>query len=217
MIDIGSLYAPLLVFLGAVGQALLLLFVSGVIAALIGGLLTLADIAGGRLVRIPIGIYSWLAQTTPPLILLFLAFYGPSALGWFIRPMTAAIIAFAFFAAAYYYEIFRAAFNGVPRDQFEAALALGIPPHRFALRVVIPQMARIAAGPFIGRTTVLFKETSLASAISVGEIMNASSGFIYSGANPLTMIALAGMIYATINLSMLALESRLSARRGAAW
>lgn len=200
------------VFAKATGNALFLLAVSCVVSTVLGTALAVLDIAGPKLLRPVIRAYSWLAQTTPPLILLFLAFYGSTALGWLVSPMTAAVAAFVFFATAYYFEIFRASYDGVPRGQFEAARALGVPPLPFATGIVAPQVIRIAAGPFVGRTTVLFKETSLASAISVSEIMSASGAYIYSGASPLLMIAVAGGIYAFINIALIGLEKRLTKR-----
>ncbi|WJR65008.1 ABC transporter permease subunit [Neorhizobium sp. CSC1952] len=202
------------------GQALLnafiLLATSCVLSTILGALLCVVDICAHRSVGLLVRTYSWLAQTTPPLILLFLAFYGSTMMGRAISPMTAAIIAFVFFATAYYFEIFRASYEGVPRGQFEAARALGIPPLPFATGVVVPQVIRIAAGPFVGRTTVLFKETSLASAISVSEIMSTASAYIYSGASPLLMVAIAGGIYAVINIALIALEKQLTRKAAAA-
>lgn len=201
------------------GQALLnafiLLATSCVLSTILGALLCAIDICAHRSVGILVRIYSWLAQTTPPLILLFLAFYGSTMMGHAISPMMAAIIAFVFFATSYYFEIFRASYEGVPRGQFEAARALGIPPWPFATGVVVPQIIRIAAGPFVGRTTVLFKETSLASAISVSEIMGTASAYIYSGASPLLMVAIAGGIYAVINIALIALEKHLTRKAAA--
>ncbi|MCM2456457.1 ABC transporter permease subunit [Rhizobium sp. CG4] len=193
-------------------NALFLLVTTVFLSSFLAVWLTVADIAAPKALRLFIRLYSWLAQTTPPLILLFLAFYGSTAFGWFISPMTAAVIAFVLFATAYYFEIFRASYNGVPQDQFEAAYALGIPPLSFAIKVIIPQVVRIAAAPFIGRTTVLFKETSLASAISVSEIMSTTSAFIYSGENPLLMVAVAGAIYAIINTFLITIEKRCTRR-----
>ncbi|MDX1052981.1 ABC transporter permease subunit [Sinorhizobium medicae] len=199
-------------YMQGTGQALLLLVVSGALSVLIGLGFMLLDIGGNRFNGTVIRIYSWLAQTTPPLILLFLAFYGSTWAGWNVSPMVAAIAAFTFFAAAYYYEIFRAAYEGVPVGQAEAARALGIPYWSFVRSVLLPQVLRIASGPLIGRTTVLFKETSLASAISTAEIMSVANGRIYAGGNPLVHVLIAGAIYATINIVLIRIERRLSAK-----
>jgi cystine transport system permease protein len=201
-----------LLYLNGTIEALFLLVASAVLSTLMGLVLAGADILGPRWGRWAIKTYSWLAQTTPPLILLFLAFYGSSAFNWQIGPMLAAVIAFTFFASAYYYEIFRASYEGVPPGQIEAARALAVPPLHLVGRVVLPQMLRIAAAPYIGRTTVLFKETSLASAISTAEIMSVTNGFIYSGGNPLLHVAVAGAIYCTINMALIRLERLLSHR-----
>lgn len=204
------------VFRQALFNAFILLATSCVISTALGALLCVLDICAHKSVGLLVRTYSWLAQTTPPLILLFLAFYGSTIMGHAISPMTAAVIAFVFFATAYYFEIFRASYEGVPRGQFEAAKALGIPPFHFVRGVVVPQVIRIAAGPFVGRTTVLFKETSLASAISVSEIMSMASAYIYAGASPLLMVTVAGGIYAVINIALISLEKHLTRKAAAA-
>ncbi|NSZ66149.1 ABC transporter permease subunit (plasmid) [Agrobacterium tumefaciens] len=209
MSDLGQ---TLILYLQGTLQALILLVVSGVLSVLIGLCFMVVDLAGHKITSFILRIYSWLAQTTPPLILLFLAFYGSTWAGWNVSPIVAAIVAFTFFAAAYYYEIFRAAYEGVPSGQAEAARALGIPYFSFVRSVLLPQVLRIASGPLIGRTTVLFKETSLASAISTAEIMSVANGRIYAGGNPLVHVLIAGAIYATINIALIRFERRLSAK-----
>lgn len=209
MSDLGQ---TLILYLQGTLQALILLVVSGVLSVLIGLCFMVVDLAEHKITSFILRIYSWLAQTTPPLILLFLAFYGSTWAGWNVSPIVAAIVAFTFFAAAYYYEIFRAAYEGVPSGQAEAARALGIPYFSFVRSVLLPQVLRIASGPLIGRTTVLFKETSLASAISTAEIMSVANGRIYAGGNPLVHVLIAGAIYATINIALIRFERRLSAK-----
>lgn len=204
-LQIASQYAA------GLGQALCLLFVSGALAFVLGILVLLIDLDGPKRLRPVVRFVSWLLQTTPPLILLFMAFYGSTALGWNVSPMVAAIAAFTLFSTAYYYEIFRAGYQGVPQGQIEAGLALGVPRWRMFANVLAPQMLRIASGPLIGRTTVLFKETSLASAISTSEIMSVANSRIYAGDNPLVQVSIAGAIYATINIALILLERRATA------
>jgi His/Glu/Gln/Arg/opine family amino acid ABC transporter permease subunit len=197
-------------FLAGTGIALFLLVTSAVISTVLAVVLVVLDIYGPRPVRVVIRIYSWLAQTIPPLILLFLAFYGFTSYGIMLSPIVSAIIAFTVFATAYNFEILRASFEAVPKGQFEAAQALGVPLSATLRRIVLPQMLPIAAVPYIGRATVLLKETSLASAISVPEIMNVTGGLIYSGMSPLVLIGLAAFIYVVINFAMIGLEDRLA-------
>ncbi|MBF9235494.1 amino acid ABC transporter permease [Microvirga alba] len=207
-----ALLQPLSMYAWGIGNALFLLVASAVISTVLALVLTFADIYGPRSLSRGIRVYSWLAQTTPPLILLFLVFYGFTSNGITLSPMNSALIAFIAFATAYNFEIFRASFDGVPKDQFEAARALGIPLSQTLTRIVFPQMLPIAIGPYVGRATVLLKETSLASAISVSEIMNVTGGQIYAGGNPLLLIGIAGGIYIVLNLGLIAIESRMSRR-----
>lgn len=198
-------------YAAGLAQALTLLVASGTLAFVFGLIVLVLDLDGPRRLRPILRAASWLLQTMPPLILLFMAFYGSTALGWNVSPIAAAIAAFTLFSTAYYYEIFRAGYQGVPSGQIEAGLALGVPRWRMFLHVLAPQMLRIASGPLIGRTTVLFKETSLASAISASEIMSVATGRIYAGDSPTTQVLIAGAIYATINIALILLERRVAA------
>ena len=187
-------------------NAVYLMVASLILSTILATGLALADIYGPALLRFLIRGYSWIARGTPPLILLFLAFYGFTAYGIRLSPMTSALIAFVTFATAYNFEILRAGFYGIPKDQFEAARALGVPLPKTLLRIVLPQLVPIIAPPYISRVTVLMKETSLASTVAVLEIMGATDGLIYSIGHPLTLITLAGLIYLLINMLLIFAE-----------
>lgn len=192
-----------LIFLKGTAIAVLVTVVCQVVSTALAVVLTIVDISGPRPFSIVIRAYSWLAQTIPPLILLFAVFFGFTSMGFQVSPIVSTIIAFAVFSTAYNFEILRASYEAVPTGQTEAARALGLSLVKTFRLVILPQLVPIAALPYIGRATVLFKETSLASSISVPEIMGATNGLVYSGANPLLLIAISGAIYAAVSVCII--------------
>jgi polar amino acid transport system permease protein len=73
-------------------------------------------------------------------------------------------------AAAYMSEDLRSGMRSLAREQLEAARALGLSYVKAMRRVVLPQAIRIAVPPLVNQSLSLFKATSLAMAIGVGEM-----------------------------------------------
>ena len=87
---------------------------------------------------------------------------------------TAACIGFVLNYAAYFAEIFRGGFLSVDKGQYEAAQVLGLSRAQTFLRVVIPQMLRVALPSLSNESVTLVKDTSLLYAVSVPEILHAA-------------------------------------------
>ena len=85
-----------------------------------------------------------------------------------------------------------------------ACRALGIPSWSMIWRVVIPQVVRIAAGPWVTLAVGALKGLSLASAVGVSEIVFvARQGIIITG-EPFQFIAMAAILYGVISAAMMA-------------
>jgi His/Glu/Gln/Arg/opine family amino acid ABC transporter permease subunit len=110
-------------------------------------------------------------RVTPEMILIFWGYFClPELLGLQISGFWTGVGTLGLVAAAYLTEIFRAGIQAVPKGQWEAARALGL---RFAPlwgRVVLPQALRLMIPPFVNYFTELVKNTTLLSAIGVGEL-----------------------------------------------
>jgi polar amino acid transport system permease protein len=114
--------------------------------------------------------------------------------------------------AAYLSEIIRAGLMSVDPGQELAGRALGMSRRSIMRRVVVPQAIRIAIPPIGNEFITLLKLTSLASIISLQELLGsalqlASAKFDYPG--PL----LAALVYYLVIVSILmAIQSRLERR-----
>ena len=74
------------------------------------------------------------------------------------------------YSGAYLVEVFRSGLEAVPRGQLDAGKAIGLTPWQRLLHVRLPTMLRITL-PALSNTFIsLFKDTSIASVISVPEL-----------------------------------------------
>jgi polar amino acid transport system permease protein len=161
-------------------------------------------------------VYIDIFRAMPMLVILILVYYALPFLGVRFSSWTSAILAFSLVMGAYSAEVFRAGIEGVPRGQFEAAAALGLPFLLTLHRVVLPQAMRSIIPPVTGNCVSMFKDTSLASTVALPELLNEATNSQALNANPSPLI-LAAMIYVVILWPMVrlvsVLEHRLKANR----
>ena len=92
-----------------------------------------------------------------------------------------ATLALGLRSAAYQSQIFRGALRSVDEGQLEAARALGLPKLRAVRHVVVPQALRRSVPSFQNEFTIVLKDTSVAFAIGVGELLKRSRDLFISG------------------------------------
>lgn len=155
-------------------------------------------------------------RTTPEMILIFWGYYClPLLLNWQLSGFWTGSLVLGLVAAAYLAEIFRAGIEALPRGQWEAARALGLHPYPLWRRVVLPQALRLMIPPFVNYFTELVKNTTLLSAIGVGELSLQAyllGGQTFRYLEFLTVIAV-GYFFVIFPASVLA--RRLERRAGA--
>lgn len=163
-------------FLYGAWLSLALAVVSMVFAVVIGFVVALGRISRNRLFRSVAGFYVWFFRAIPSLLVLLIIWNaGPQLFpglreNWF-TPFIAAFIGFAVVEAAYMAEITRSALLSVDDGQHLAARALGLKPHRVMFKVVLPQAIKVALPPTGNEFIAMLKYTSLASVISLRELL----------------------------------------------
>jgi His/Glu/Gln/Arg/opine family amino acid ABC transporter permease subunit len=159
--------------------ALGLTIVSLAVAIVIGFLLALGRGSRFRSVRAFVFFYNWLFRATPTLLQLIFIWYAlpqlwPVFAGSWFTPFEAAFVTLSLNEAAYMSEIIRSGLLSVDPGQEVAARALGMSRRRILRRVIIPQAIRIIIPPTGNEFITLLKLTSLASVISLQELLTAS-------------------------------------------
>jgi polar amino acid transport system permease protein len=155
---------------------LALALVSQVVAALIGVGLALARTGGSRVLRGGTTFYLWFFRATPLLLqLLFVWNALPQLIpdlksDWF-TPFIAALVALTLHEAAYMAEISRSGLMAVDPGQRDAARAIGMTTGQSYRYVIVPQAIRVMIPPSANEFITLLKLTSLASVISLAELL----------------------------------------------
>jgi His/Glu/Gln/Arg/opine family amino acid ABC transporter permease subunit len=148
-------------------------------AIVIGFLLALGRGSRHRSVRAFVFFYNWLFRATPTLLQLIFVWYALPQLwpvfasSWF-TPFEAAFVTLSLNEAAYMSEIIRSGLLAVDPGQEVAARALGMSRRKILRRVIVPQAIRIVIPPTGNEFITLLKLTSLASVISLQELLTAS-------------------------------------------
>ncbi|MFM5905100.1 MAG: amino acid ABC transporter permease [Micrococcales bacterium] len=143
-------------------------FVLGLAIALV---VALARISSVKILRFLAATYVSVIRGTPLLLQLFIIFYGLPSFGIVLDPWPSAIAAFSLNVGGYAAEIIRAAINSIPKGQWEAAATVGLSRFQALRWVIIPQASRVALPPLSNTLISLVKDTSLASAVLVTEII----------------------------------------------
>jgi len=143
-----------------------------VLGGLIGLLLALMRLSRYKaLSRLAQG-YVWIFRGTPLLVQLIIIYTGLPQLGLVrFTVLESAVLGLALNEAAYLSEILRGGILSVAKGQTEAARALGLRPFQIFRLVVLPQALRVIIPPLGNSVNGLLKTTSIASVISMEEVL----------------------------------------------
>ncbi len=172
-----AVYAPLLLKGTVLTVAIAL--ASQVIGTTCGLMLALARMSSRSWLWFPTFLYIWIARGTPALVHLFFVYFALPPFGIQLEPIPAAIIALSISSSAYNAEIFRAGIASIPAGQIEAAKAIGMSYFNILRLIILPQAVRVIIGPYMSTFISHVKSTSLASVITVPELM-LTTEMIYS-------------------------------------
>ena len=179
-----------------------------ILVGLAGGLaIALAGISRSRTVRWSAVVFVDLFRAVPPLVLLIFIYSGLPFAGVRLSPFAAVVIAFLLNNSAYYGEVFRAGIESIGRGQSEAGRSTGLTGVQTMRYIILPQAVRNVLPDLLSNTIEVVKLTSLASVVSLGELVYAANmaRSVTYNASP---IVLAGAVYLIILWPLVRLVSR---------
>jgi len=133
-------------------------------------------------------------RAMPVLVVLILIYYALPFVGIRFSSWVSATLAFTFIMSAYSAEVFRSGIESIPKGQFEAAQALGLPFVLTLRKVILPQAIRLVIPPTTSNCVSMFKDTSLASAVALPELLKEANDAQALYANPSPLIG-AALVY----------------------
>ncbi len=175
------------------------------------------------------GAYTTIVRGVPELVVILLIYFGgtmglQAIAGWIygeevrvdIPAFWSGVAALALVHGAFATEVFRAAFQAVPRGQVEAGLACGMDTLTIFTRIQLPQVWRFALPGLSNLFQVLIKDTALISVVGLEELLRKAA--IGAGVEkaPFTFYGtamLGFLMFTTVSLAIFHLLER-RARRG---
>lgn len=198
-----TLVAPFLPFL--LTGALVTIEISVLATALglvLGLIAALARMSPFKPIRWVADFYVWSIRGTPVLVQLFIVYFGLPQIGIELGAMLAAVLALGANTGAYVAEILRGGILAVPAGQIEAAESLGMSSAKVMRRIILPQAFRLSI-PALGNQAVsMLKESSLASLVTVNELMMVSQRFAATNYAYMEFYIVAAVIYLVMTTGM---------------
>lgn len=181
-----------------------------VFGMILGGMVAWARLRQNIILRLVSDIYTTLLRGIPDLLIIYLFYFGGSALlthisnglgvsGFVSVPAFATgTLAVGVASSAYQAEILRSAFLSINRGELEAARAAGMHDWLMLHRIVIPQMVRYALPGLGNAWQLVLKESALVSITGLTELLRQSQIASGSTQRPFDFYVVAAMLYLLI-------------------
>ncbi|MGC9529030.1 MAG: amino acid ABC transporter permease [Candidatus Bipolaricaulaceae bacterium] len=191
--------------LDGVGITLGLVVGSVGVGILLGVPIGIGHVYGPGWVRAGLWLFDWVFRGFPAIVLLFLAFFGLGQLmSVRVPPVLAVVIALGLRSAAYQGQIYRGALGMVEPGQIEAARALGLSLPRTVQHILLPQAVRFSLPALSNEYSVVLKDTALAFAVGVVELMSRAKFLAMRSREALAAYLLVAAIYFVLTYAGLA-------------
>lgn len=217
-IVIGWVPALLQGFLVNIAMSIAAMAMATILGMLLGAALIAPSAPTRRIGRLLTGFLRNAPWLVMMFFIMYLIPYEVEVAGHFIRlsDFAKACVGIALPAAGYVAEMVRGAIQSVDRGQWDAAAALGL-NHRRTLRLVIlPQTLRAMVPPWMNIYCAVMMATSLASTLSVREMMSNLADRLASETSPDLLLPAYGMTFLVFFLFIYPI-SRLARRLERQW
>lgn len=170
--------------------------------------MTICNVSENTILKKIIAAFIFFVRGTPLLVQIFLIYYGIAQFEWvrtsflwyvFKSPMVCAIIALAINTACYTSILLLGAIHSVPKNEIAAAEAIGMSKWLAMRRIVLPRAFRIMLPAYSNEVMILLKSTSLASTITLMDIMGVTQELISKTYATVFFYMIAGVLYLVLN------------------
>lgn len=195
-----------------------------ILALLFGTAIAIATQSGRGWLWVGWRVYASAFMSVPSLLVIFFIYFGSgqivtallTLLGISARiqvtPFAAGVAGLGIVYSAYLADVVRTAIWNVPRGQFEAAEALGIPPSRSWAYIIMPQVLRLALPGLVNLWIVVMKDTALVSLVGLKDIIAQAKIAAGSTREPFLFYIAAASFFVAMNWITLIVASRLEHR-----
>ena len=153
--------------------------ISAIFSIIFGILFGLFMVIKNPITKIISQIYLQAIRIMPPLVLLFIAYFGVTRIyGVHISAETSAITIFTIWGTAEMGDLVRGSIESIPKSQIESAIALALDKKQIYLYVIIPQIIRRLIPLSVNLITRMIKTTSLVVLIGIVEVLKVGQQII---------------------------------------
>jgi len=182
------------------------------IGAIIGVAVAWARTTSSRIIRAVGRVWVEVIRSVPPLVWLFVVYFGLAELGVRLDGFQAAVVTFSLIASVYLGEIYRGGLAGLGAGQIEAADSLGLGRVDLLVRVISPQVLRTVSPSMVTYAIGLMKDSALASTIGVVEMTFRANQVTQNTGQGLTAFAIVGGAYLLLSVPLGAWARRVDSR-----
>ncbi|MGW0707050.1 amino acid ABC transporter permease [Streptomyces sp. NPDC002643] len=162
--------------------------------------LAIANGSGGPLIRRVAVAVVEIGRGMPALVMLQIVYFGLPEAGLTLTAFLSAGIGLGLTTAAYTSEIIRGGLQAVPQGEVEAAQALNMSRTDTLRYIIVPQGLRVAIPALMGFAVLIFQSTALAYTIALPELLGAAYSIGSSTFQYLSVLTLAGLLYAAVTI-----------------
>ena len=211
-------YATLMTIAVAITALLIGFFLASIFATF--------KLSKNKLLNLLGSFYTTVFRGVPELLVIYLFFFGGSGAVMFVAKIfgydgyievnafLTGAISIGIISGAYSTEVFRGAVQSIDKGQCEASKVLGFKKKIYFLKVIIPQMLRLALPNISNVWQITLKDTSLISVTGLVEIMRQSYVAAGSTRDPLSFYSFAGILYLLLTFLSLKIFNRLENHYG---
>ncbi len=180
--------------LGGFGLTCLLFICTLIFSIPLGLALSFCTMSSFKPVKITFKVFIWIIRGIPLMLFIFMIYYLPGILGLGVNVFDlidrqfpiisgdvmllghygrflAVLIAFVINYACYFSEIFRGGIQSIPQGQYEAGQVLGMTKGQIFRKVILKQVIKRILPPMSNEIITLIKDTALANAIAIPELI----------------------------------------------
>ncbi len=161
----------------------------------LGIFIAFTKIYGSKTMKRVVGFYEWIMRGLPILVLLFIIYFGLPTLGIQCDPFLSIVLALGLASSAYQAQIYRGAILSIGSEQMEAGLTLGLNKFQTLFYIILPQAVRLSLPGFTNEFTIVLKDSPLAYAVGIAEILKNGHDIILQTYRPFEIYFACSIIY----------------------
>jgi len=181
------------------------------IGFVIGTLMAVLRIYGGRWLAPIAMLYSVIVRGVPVVVIIFILYFVIAELVD-LSPFLSGAIALGVASGAYQSEIFRGAILSVPPGQMIAARAIGMSRLTAIRSIILPQAIRLAIPAWSNEVTLVLKDSTLVYVIGVPELLRRAQWVSSRTLEPFIAFGTAAAFYLVFTLAASRLLDRVERR-----